>query len=183
METIKCIIQTRAGGKVERCHTIPHNGSYSTAAHQWGVAMLLRYLYPNDFAELVEHALTHDVAEAWLGDLPAPVRWVLGDVNNKIQDEEDKILRKYGLPTTKDLTGPQLFKIRVCDMLELYLWCREQAAMGNLFTLECESAVCSWFLSQNAADTLPEHAMKLVSFVSENIGNILPEHHKMLMKP
>lgn len=45
MNTVDCILNARAGGAVQRCHTIRHHGEYTNAQHQWGVAMLLWYLY------------------------------------------------------------------------------------------------------------------------------------------
>jgi hypothetical protein len=48
-EIATAVIQSRSGGRVERCHGLPHHGTYSNASHQWGVAMLMHYLWPDDF--------------------------------------------------------------------------------------------------------------------------------------
>lgn len=129
----KNLIEARLGGKVERCHNIPHHGSYSNAAHQWGVAMLLFFLFPEHFARLVIYALTHDVPEGWVGDLPSPVKPHLGDAYLKIKALEDRFQKRIGLPPMGDLSEEDELILKICDTLEFYLWACEQVAMGNRF--------------------------------------------------
>ena len=52
MNTLERITAIRTGGGVERCHGVRHQGSYSNAAHTWGVLVLLQVLWPNDFPRL-----------------------------------------------------------------------------------------------------------------------------------
>lgn len=130
------VIQTRLGGKVERCHGIPHQGSYSVAAHSWGVAMLLQALWPDDFERLVLHALAHDVHEAWVGDIPSPVMRYVPGLNAALGTLEDDVNNVLGLPQEGELSLSDLEKIKTCDRLEFYLWSREQVAMGNAYAQE-----------------------------------------------
>jgi len=130
------VVRTRMGGKVERCHGIPHVGSYNVAAHSWGVAMLLAELWPADFQRLALVALSHDVPEAWVGDIPAPVmRWLPGFAE-KIGSLEAKLNADLNLPTFTDLPAPDYEKVKTCDLLEFWLWCRDQLAYGNTFVAE-----------------------------------------------
>lgn len=130
------LIQSRAGGRVERCHGIPHQGSYNNAAHSWGVAMLMWYLFPDDFERLVIYCLAHDVPEAWTGDIPAPTMRYLPGLREQLGPIEDALCHINGLPGEHDLDPEDHAKLKICDRLEFYLWCREQLLLGNRFAEE-----------------------------------------------
>ena len=68
------------GGAIKRYHTLETIGEQSVASHSWGVAMILQYLEPNVSKEAILRALTHDVAELFTGDIPAPVKWANPDL-------------------------------------------------------------------------------------------------------
>lgn len=129
--TFANIVQARSGGAVERCHGIRHNGSYSNAAHSWGVAMLLYYLWPQDFPRLAIHCLAHDIPEAWTGDRPAPMNRYFPNAEEK--NLETVLLLEYGLPDIHALPTEDRAKLKACDSLELYIWTREQICQGNMF--------------------------------------------------
>jgi 5'-deoxynucleotidase YfbR-like HD superfamily hydrolase len=123
---LETIIQTRLAGKVQRAHIIPHQGSYSVAEHSWGVAMLCMALWP-DSPGLLPYALSHDVHEGWLGDVPANVK------DDKDRDKETKIHNALGLPY-RPIQLVDKLRLRAADSLELYLWCYEQAhSFGNTY--------------------------------------------------
>lgn len=135
-EILRRIVQTRLGGRTERCHGIPHQGSYSCAQHQWGVAMLMHALFPEDFPRLALHCLSHDVPEAWVGDIPATTKRYAKGLREQIGRLEDSISRDLGLPEEGSLSEDDAEKLRSCDHLELYIWGREQLMIGNLFAQE-----------------------------------------------
>ena len=146
--TIDKILQTRLGGKVKRCHTFPHHGEYNVAMHSWGVAMLLHYIYPADFTRLVSHCLMHDVAEAWVGDIPAPIKRYNPHLKAVLENLEDTINEKLGATSEGQLGPTDASKLRVCDNLEFYLWCREQLAMGNSLIKEALAESKSYLLAE-----------------------------------
>lgn len=149
------IIRSRLGGKVERCHSIPHQGSYSNAAHQWGVSMLLWYLFPVDFPRLVAYTLTHDVPEGWVGDVPATVMRYSPTVRPELQKLERLLCDDLAIPFEGDLNDEDHAKLKACDRLELYLWCCEQLTLGNLHAREPLLELDRYFKTQ----PLPEPAM------------------------
>jgi 5'-deoxynucleotidase YfbR-like HD superfamily hydrolase len=144
-ETLRRIVQIRAGGAVERCHGIRHVGSYNNAMHQWGVAMLMRTLWPRDFPRLVALCLTHDVPEAWVGDMPATTKKFAPGVKNAMDLLEDRICVDLGLPLEVGLSHLDRRKLKCCDSLELYIWCIEQKMLGNQFAQEVASQLESFF--------------------------------------
>lgn len=126
------IVDIRHAGRVERCHALPHHGSYTDAAHQWGVAMLILKLWPEDFARLGPVALCHDIPEGWVGDIPAPVlRYGGTEVRATIARIERNISKELGVPSEHDLTEEDFTKLKVADRLEFILWAYEQVRMGN----------------------------------------------------
>lgn len=136
MNTLRRISQIRAGGRTERCHGIPHQGSYCNAKHQWGVAMLMYVLWPDDFPRLGPICLTHDIPEAWLGDIPATTKRYARGVREVVAPLEDRIQRSLGLPEEGALDADDQEKFRSCDHLELYIWGLEQLLQGNMFVQE-----------------------------------------------
>jgi 5'-deoxynucleotidase YfbR-like HD superfamily hydrolase len=154
---VEDIIQSRSGGKVERCHAMPKHGSYNNAQHQWGVAMLMYYLWPEDFGRLGIYCLTHDVAEAWVGDVPATTLRYVPGLRQRLGDIESTLNRNLGLPGENELGPEDHAKLKACDRLELYLWCREQIDLGNKFAQEFINEL-SHFIRENP---LPEVAQAL----------------------
>lgn len=130
INTAQNILQCRAGGAVQRCHTVRHQGSYSVAEHSWGVAMLLWYLYPQEAKRLVYYALAHDVPEGLTGDVPSTAK----DHDDSALD--DMINHTFELPVLSCLDTEDHHILKSCDWLELYLWGKEQLAQGNSFALE-----------------------------------------------
>lgn len=151
------VIQSRAGGHVERCHGIPHQGSYSNAAHSWGVAMLLHYLWPEDFARLALICLAHDVPEAWVGDIPAPTGRYVPGLRDSLQQIEGDLNRSMGLPGEDELNETDLAKVKACDRLEFYIWCREQVMIGNRYAEESQIEIERYFVEVR----LPSRAEEL----------------------
>ena len=131
MTLLQQIRESRIGGRVERCHGVPHLGSYSNAAHQWGVAMLMWYIWPEHFHRLVLHCLSHDVPEGWLGDIPAPTLRFVPGVRGRLEPLEAQINDELGLPAENALSAEDLERLKACDRLELYLWCQDQQDLGN----------------------------------------------------
>jgi len=150
------ILGARAGGRVERCHSIPHQGSYSNAAHSWGVAMLMYQLWPEDFPRLGIHCLTHDIPEFWVGDIPAPTMRAVPGLKESLTQIEDRCLNRLDLPELGTLNPEDHRKLKACDWLEFWLWCRDQWFIGNKFVqvskVEIEGYIETMGLPHPAAD-------------------------------
>jgi 5'-deoxynucleotidase YfbR-like HD superfamily hydrolase len=145
-ETIAdCIVQSRSGGRVERCHGLPHLGTYSNATHQWGVALLMHYIWPEDFSRLALVCLTHDVPEAWVGDIPAPTCRYTPGLKESLSAAEGQINKDLLLPAEDELDPLDYAKLKCCDRLEFWLWCCEQELYGNLFAKEGKKEIERYF--------------------------------------
>lgn len=134
----------RIGGAVERCHTVRHFGSYSNAAHSWGVAALLYLLWPDDFPRLVAHCIFHDVPEGWVGDPPATIK--KDEVLKPAYDGlERKVFDWLKLPCEQDFSDEDKDKLKACDHLELYLWSIDQSHAGNAHVICVRRALDEFF--------------------------------------
>lgn len=150
----------RLGGGVERCHIIPHIGSYNNAAHSWGVAMLMLQLWPEDFPRLAAYCICHDVPEAWVGDIPAHTKQRLPALGAALQELEDEVFTRLQLPSENELVGEDRLKLKACDALELYLWALEEIDQSNRHASEIVVKLESWF--DNAEHrALPQEAFML----------------------
>lgn len=151
------VIQTRCGGHVERCHKIRHHGSYSNAAHQWGAAMLMWHLWPEDFPRLGIYVLTHDVPEGIVGDIPAPALRHVEGMSESLKKIEARINHRHGLPAETDLSTEDYAKVKACDRLEFWIWCSEQVAMGNQYAYDAMGEMENYL----SVSRMPAKAMDL----------------------
>lgn len=94
----------------------------NVGSHSHRVAMLLLMLHPLPSAHLIACALTHDAAEVFTGDMPAPMKQ--GVVKDMMERYETLIAEKFSLPTPSDKEARW---ISLCDKLDAILWVREHA--------------------------------------------------------
>jgi len=123
------VLATREAGTVRRCHIFPHHGPYNIAQHSYGAVSLLLLLHPEPSLNLVKAVLWHDVGERWLGDMPAPAKWDNPELGRVYEEAEQKLLARLGL--AQELTDEELNWLKAVDTLDLWLWCREEEALGN----------------------------------------------------
>lgn len=164
------IRNSRSGGAVQRCHGIPHQGDYSNAKHQWGVAMLMWYLWPKDFPRLAIYCLSHDVPEAWVGDIPSPVMQYTPGLKAQLSVIEDRIFFWLRLPSEHALDPEDYAKLKACDKLELYIWCLEELERGNRFADECKRELDRYFKEV----PLPGVASDLLHLMQNPLIKVLP---------
>lgn len=144
LKNIHWVRAIREGGSTERTHTTPHHGSYSVAEHSWGVATLLAILHPNPSSDLILAGMWHDVHERWTGDMPAPIKWCLGNITkDEIKRLEDSIESSLGIKF--DLPAEDRKWLKACDMLEFWLWSMDQQALGNVNANEGKANAEHWF--------------------------------------
>lgn len=166
-ELLNQILQTRAGGAVQRCHTIRHHGSYSVAEHSWGVAMLLWHLYPDLAPHLVYYALTHDVPEGLTGDVPSTAK------EHQDTTLDDAINHNFGLPMVSALSDHEHHVLKSCDWLDLFIWGKEQFSLGNAFAQEIVSNLSIHFNTgalEKRANEFYVHHLAGQSVVPDRVG-------------
>ena len=125
------------GGAVQRFHTRPGIRPDTDAAHSHGVAILCSLLMGTDAlgrttarADLLMAALTHDLAEQFVGDVSAPAKRRLG-LAQQLQSIEQDQLRVYGLDYAQHLTPAELRLLNAADYMDGLLYCCRELALGN----------------------------------------------------
>lgn len=158
MSPMRRLVNIRGGGRVERCHGFRHFGPYSNAEHQWGVAMIMWTLWPEDFPRLGIHCLVHDVPEQWVGDIPANFKAAAPPELKEFEKViEKRLLSDLGLPQGDSLTALDRQKIKNCDSLELYMWCMEQMWLfGNHGVQPIVDQLESFYRVSGKVSLLPE---------------------------
>lgn len=121
----------REGGHVERCHTVPHLGSYSVGKHSFDAVSLLLLLHPEPgpSVNLIKGVLWHDVGERWVGDSPSPAKWFNPAFGEAYEAAEKEALLRSGFYI--ELTPRETDWLKAVDRLELLLWALDQVAIGN----------------------------------------------------
>lgn len=179
------VLAVREGGAVERCHGTPHIGSYSVGSHSFGALSLVLLLHPNPSVNLIKAVAWHDVAERWLGDVPSPVKHNNPELKRVYELIEASHLKALNL--FPDLSTEEQQWLRGVDLMDLYLWCREQQRMGcrnfdswvehfkslfrGMWTLEQSLPDPLWTLY---LDTVP-HGSKDLPKLTDNFNYILAD--------
>lgn len=165
------VAAVREAARVERCHAVPHVGSYSNGAHTYGVLCLARLLWPREFPLIVDVILFHDIPERWTGDVPAQVMRTQPAVREGVNLMERRISQLLRLPSEHEMDPALRIIFKACDRLELYLWCREQLRMGNREVIGVmEQLDQVW-----EREPLPEPALSLYQFVKKEGWKRQPE--------
>ena len=120
----------REGSSVQRCHTLPHHGEYSVGKHSYDAVMLLLTLNPEASKNLIKAVLVHDIAERWTGDMPGPAKWSDVELGRRLDNLERKCLKSIGWDIL--LTAEERIWLSTVDVIEFFLWTKEQLAMGNM---------------------------------------------------
>ncbi len=131
--------------RVQRYHNLPdYSGApkQNLAEHQWGVAMLCwelslrRGTAPS--VSLLMAALTHDLSEAWLGDMPGNVKWEYPGLAREYAEAEAMVEEQIG--TRISLSKYERTVLRWADGLELYIYSHRR---GGAAYLACADKVSS----------------------------------------
>lgn len=151
MKTLEFI---RNAGETRRFHTFPVLREQRVDAHSWQVAMLLWYIFggrePGVRMELIMAALTHDMAEHKVGDLPSPgKRWLDNEYTMVHKDDgdvrtfreawgrmEQGIQADHGQNWECFLTDEEKEILKFCDVAEGALHCIRERALGNQLIAE-----------------------------------------------
>lgn len=120
------------GGRVERFHTLSVLKRESVAEHSFLVAWVCYLVWgPTIPATLLLAALSHDLPEYLLGDMPSPSKKRLG-VGPQFRQEEGTILDAAGMYRYEedlDAVGAEILKF--ADNFAGYLKCLHEQALGN----------------------------------------------------
>lgn len=154
----------REAGYVRRVHTMPVVGpEYNDAVHSYNAVSLLLVLHPGPSVRLIRRLLWHDAGERIAGDIPHPAKKQKPEMAASYEDLERRALEKYGL-LSSGLTDEEEVWEHAMDMLEFWMWCRDQTALGNGLVWEAHENIVQVLNRLRAADKLPR---RVCDFIEE----------------
>lgn len=154
------VYRAREGGHVERCHTVPHVGTYKVSEHTAQMLFLLDVLYPSATLRLWRAVLHHDLSEAITGDVPGGVGKVDPELRKVYEEATEVISEEFGWGD-EDLTDHERRWLAALDKLELYLWCHDQANLGNDHAAPIMEFLEQWFFDRR--NELPQNVRKFLA--------------------
>ena len=144
LTTLEKIKFSREAGAVRRCHSQMILGHYDVAQHTFNLLCMLRILYPEAPREVIWQALAHDVPERLTGDIPATTKWAGLVKTEELDRLEIQIQNMVGMDY-HDLDPYWRGVVKGLDLLELYMWCRDQTHMGNRNMERMAFRIMQWF--------------------------------------
>lgn len=103
---------------------------------------MLRILHNNPSLSLVWAVLDHDIPERMIGDIPAMVKFTnIVNVGCLQQIERNISVDIFGFSGDTFLDEDEMKWLRALDILELYLWCKDQMSLGNSHILTMHSRI------------------------------------------
>lgn len=145
----------RRGLRVIRFHTEPTLHPETVGHHSAGVAAILIFMhaprYPS--AEVLMAAITHDMPEYEMGDIPATAKWRYQVIADEVHRAETAFYLNYGIPDPNLLLcEDDIRMLKIADSVDLALRCMEEQDMGNKRALEIQ-----WNVYNFLKEYIPAH--------------------------
>ena len=153
MITNKDILGSRQlAGRVTRWHTWPMIRKPNNAEHSARVATIYIEIFGLPRAEVLEYCLKHDWGELTAGDTPYGAKQLVPDLKEGTNKAEMIGIDRLGtrLP---ELTEPEWFRFKVCDLMEMWETALVERNMGNAYAQQpmdsCYAAVNEFLMPKN----------------------------------
>jgi 5'-deoxynucleotidase YfbR-like HD superfamily hydrolase len=117
------------GGLTRRYHTRPVIQGDNVAEHSYNTSWLLYLIAGENLkSNMIMAAITHDMAEHIMGDIPAPTKRAFTDLA-QFSVHEDALLEEYGFAFP--LTNNQKRVLKLADIYASVLTCIKERTLGN----------------------------------------------------
>ena len=118
------------GAQSKRFHTVDTLRAQTIAQHSFGVAWLCVLLSESPASsDLILAALSHDLAEHKVGDVPSPTKRALRETGDALEIHEEGFLRDVNL--FYFLTEKEKTILKMADILDGMLFCLRERQLGN----------------------------------------------------
>jgi 5'-deoxynucleotidase YfbR-like HD superfamily hydrolase len=123
----------REASDVQRIHVIRTIGEYSNGQHSFNMLTMLRLLWPEAPVRLIWAIVEHDIPERVIGDVPSPaLHHVYYESKETRKTEEFAVLQEvFGESGYFGLPFEEWTWLAGLDLLELYLYAKDQFRLGN----------------------------------------------------
>ena len=164
----------REAARVERTHASPGIGSHSVGSHTFNMLTMLLIMWPDAPSDLIRAIVQHDIPERITGDMPHHAKKA-GVQNNLVQKQVEFYLNNlvFGHDALSTLPVDRQKWLHGLDMLEFYLWCRDQEMMGNISIRTKLRAVDEYMKKYKV--NYPEEIVDLYYEISQAEWETLPD--------
>jgi 5'-deoxynucleotidase YfbR-like HD superfamily hydrolase len=154
VSTLNAIRAWRLGAAVQRYHTRHTLVTDYVGGHSGGVAWLCWLLAGRKpRPELLMAALSHDLPEAYVGDVPSPTKKLL---NGALDEEETKWLVGMDVPDyAAQLSHEEKRWLTLADAADGLLFCCEELERGNRSLLDITQRYYSYVVQRS--DEMPSN--------------------------
>lgn len=159
LSTVERVLVAREGGNVRRCHVVPHHGEYTVGKHSYDAVSMLLVLHPNPSIYLIKALLWHDGTERWVGDMPGPAKMYNKRLGEVYKEAEYTVTVAWEMFDAVEFLKEDDFRwLDAIDKLELFLWCKDQMALGNKHVREFHRNLEDYF--ERDPDHMPDVCKK-----------------------
>lgn len=161
-DSVQEALAFREAGHTQRCHTMQYIGTYNVAMHCYNALSLLFVLYPGEPSpNLVKALLWHDAPERWTGDVPTTAKRAYLPLNKALHELEEMILTKLGITEIfTRLNEIEIKWLHAIDLLELFMWTKEQEELGNKSLKTMNQQIMKIF--QERKDNIPAEVQQFL---------------------
>lgn len=115
---------------VKRYHTQGDVPGQSLADHSGRVALLVMMIWPEARPQVTQYALVHDIGEKSTGDMPYTTKLVMPPAAMDVVDTLEAEFVHDFLGIHIEITEDEKMMVKVCDYLELMLYCLQFNTRG-----------------------------------------------------
>jgi 5'-deoxynucleotidase YfbR-like HD superfamily hydrolase len=115
---------------VKRYHTQGDVPGQSLADHSGRVALLIMMIWPEARPQVTQYALVHDIGEKSTGDMPYTTKLVMPPAAMDAVDTLEAEFVHDFLGIHIEITEDEKMMVKVCDYLELMLYCLQFNTRG-----------------------------------------------------
>ena len=129
-------------GRVKRCHCFPTNSDPTVGLHVFGAVSMLLILCPDPTINMIKALQFHDMAERFLGDMPAPAKRKDSFLSDHYITLERKILREYGMYPI--LNEREREWVHAMDLMEFLMFIKHELNLGNKYAQQRYNRICKY---------------------------------------
>lgn len=154
----------RAAGDVVRYHCLRVHHRQTIAHHVWNILRIYFEIWGTPSGKMLQHIMLHDVEEYGTdnngtGDVPHPVKQRRPEIRRILHEVEAEVHAEIA-PDLEPLSEEEVWRLRVCDLLEMWEFGRDEARMGNVRgeAIRAEAGRVVLQMCAEAENTNPVHA-------------------------
>ena len=149
----------REAGAIKRYHTARTIACETVAEHSFNVVNLILVLTEGQASrELILAALTHDMGELAVGDIPSPIKRAMPEeVHSEIERREQQAVLAMHPQVFMELSAEEEHILSLADKLDGLLKCTEELKMGNRHIITIGERYCGYVQSLTEHNPLFRH--------------------------